>query len=356
MISDPSVKPDSRVDADPLPCPRDAVDAFLSTPAAATVESLRGRAGPFLVLGAGGKMGLHLAAMLRQALDRLQRTDRVIAVSRFRTLHDRDAFERLGVETIACDLENPEELARLPEAPTVFFLAGVKFGTAGAPDLLQRVNGDMPRRAVARFASSTFVAFSTGCVYPFVSAASGGATEDTPPAPNGEYAASCLERENAFREAGERLGTKAVLIRLNYSVEFRYGLLVDVALKVMRGEPIDVTMGHANVIWQSDALNYAIRALELAAAPAVPLNVTGPKIVSIRELALEFGRLLDRTPVLTGSEAGTAWLNDATRSHRLFGAPPTSLDTMLHRVAAWVGSGGQVWNKPTGFERRDGKF
>lgn len=301
-------------------------------------------------------MGLHLCLMLRRAMTAAGRIDPVIAVSRFRTLRDREEFSRNGIEAIACDLEQEAELARLPEVETLFFLAGVKFGTASAPDLLDRMNVQMPRRVARRFKGATFVAFSTGCVYPFVTPASGGATEAMPPAPNGAYAASCFEREKAFVEASREFGTKAVLIRLNYSIEFRYGVLVDVALKVMREEPVDVTMGYANAIWQTDALDHAIRALEIAAAPAVPLNVTGPEIFSIRELAENFGRLLNRPVRITGTEAETAWLNNAAFSHRRFGRPETSLETMQRWVAAWLLSGGPVWGKPTGFEKRDGNF
>jgi nucleoside-diphosphate-sugar epimerase len=339
-----------------LPCSPAALDEFLSQPSAGSVDAMRGCTGPVMVLGAGGKMGLHLSMMLQRALVLAGRNDRVMAVSRFRTLRDREAFAAHGVETVACDLEVAEEVAKLPDAPTVFFLAGVKFGTATAPDLLQRVNAQMPRRVLERFSRSTFVAFSTGCVYPFVAPSTHGATEETPPQPNGEYAASCLAREDAFVDASRSHGTKSVLIRLNYSVEFRYGLLVDVALKVLRGESIDVTMGYANAIWQTDALNYAIQALELAAAPPVPLNVTGPDTFSVREIANRFGELLHRPVHIVGAEADTAWLNNAARSHQRFWLPATSLDTMLSWVAAWLASGGAVWGKPTGFERRDGNF
>jgi nucleoside-diphosphate-sugar epimerase len=332
------------------------VDEFLSQPSAASVAVVGRQPGPIMVLGAGGKMGLHLSTMLQRALEQAGRNDRVIAVSRFSTLRDRDEFTARGISTLACDLEQPSELAKLPDAPTIFFLAGVKFGTSMAPDLLQRINVQMPRRVLERFKPSTFVAFSTGCVYPFVAPSSGGATEETAPQPNGEYASSCLAREKAFDDASREHGTKATLIRLNYSVEFRYGLLVDIALKVLRGEPVDVTTGYANVIWQTDALNHSIQALDLAAAPAVPLNVTGPDTFSVREVATRFGELLGRPAQIVGQESDTAWLNNPSRAHEQFGPPATSLDTMLRWVAAWLASGGSVWGKPTGFEKRDGNF
>lgn len=343
-------------DSTALPCSPGDVDEFIAQPNDAVVETVRRQKGPMLILGAGGKMGLHLSLMLRAAVQRAKVDVPVIAVSRFSTLRDQADFTQRGIEVIPCDLEDANALARLPDAPTVFFLAGVKFGTAQSPELLHRMNALMPRRVAQRFQRSTFVAFSTGCVYPFVSPSSGGATEDTPPAPVGAYALSCLERERAFNDAARDFGTRSVLIRLNYSVEFRYGVLVDVALKVLRNEPVDVTMGYANVIWQTDALRYAIQALDLAAAPAVPLNVTGPDLFSIRDIALRFGELLDRRVECVGTEAETAWLNNAARCHAKFGPPTVSLDRMQTWVAAWLSRGGELWGKPTGFERRDGNF
>ena len=340
----------------PLPCPPESVDDFIGRPTPRVVNVLARTPGPFLVLGAGGKIGLHLAIMLRQALDQLGRTDRVIAVSRFSTLRDRADFDSRGVESVACDLTDPASLAALPDAPTVFFLAGVKFGTASAPDLLHALNVEMPQRVAARFRRSRIIAFSSGCVYPFVTVASGGATEQTPPDPVGDYAASCLAREQAFAGAAAHQGNPVALIRLNYSVEFRYGLLVDIAQRVLAREPVDVTMGHVNVIWQTDAVAHSIQALELAGSPAVPINVTGAQTLSVRELVLRFGAIAGVPVHLTGHEAGTAWLNNAARSHRLFGPPLTSVETMMPWIVAWLRAGGETWGKPTGFERRDGRY
>ncbi len=339
-----------------LPCPPGEVDDFISQPTARAVEVVARTAGPFLILGAGGKIGLHLSVMLRRALDQLGRKDRVVAVSRFSTLRDRSAFESRGVETVACDLGQPDDLARLPDAPTVFFLAGVKFGTAAAPDLLHAINVEIPRRVAARFARSRIVAYSSGCVYPFVTVASGGAREDTPPFPVGDYAASCIAREQAFTEVAAASGTPVVLIRLNYSIEFRYGVLVDIAQMVLSSRPVDVTTGHMNVIWQTDAVAHSIQALEIAGAPAVPINVTGSEMLSVRDVARRFGAALGRPVQITGTEAETAWLNNASHSHQLFGPPLTSVDQMIQWISAWLLRNGETWGKPTGFERRDGRF
>jgi nucleoside-diphosphate-sugar epimerase len=339
-----------------LPCAPTAADEFLSRPTAGVLAVLARTPGRILVLGAGGKIGLHLCAMLRRGLDQLGRQEQVIGASRFTTLRDRETFHAFGVETIACDLTDARAVAALPEAPTVFFLAGVKFGTAADPERLHQMNVEMPRIVAARFAHSRIVAFSTGCVYPFVSPASGGATEDTPLAPVGEYALSCAQREAVFAEQSRRTGTAVVLLRLNYAVEFRYGVLSDIATKVWAGAPVDVSTGYVNVIWQRDAVAHSIAALERAGNPAAPLNLTGPAILSVRELAIRFGALLDRPVEITGREADTAWLNNAARSHHYFGMPETSLATMLEWVAAWIAQDGATWGKPTGFEQRDGRF
>ena len=339
-----------------LPCPVDGVDEFIGQPSPEATAVLARTAGPVLVLGAGGKLGLHLSLMLQRALASLGRSAALTAVSRFQTLHDRSDFERHGIATHAADLCDPAALAALPEAPTVFFLAGVKFGTAAAPELLHRINVELPRLVAERFHRARIVAFSSGCVYPFMRPDSGGATETTPPDPVGDYAASCLARELAFAGVSQRQGTRVALLRLNYSVEFRYGLLVDIAQKVLGGQPVDLTTGYVNVIWQRDALDHTLRSLELADSPAVPVNITGAAILSVRTLATRFGEIFGRPVTFTGREADTAWLNNAADSHRRFGAPPTSVEAMQQWIAAWLRSDGPTWGKPTGFDQRNGQF
>lgn len=353
MHSDPSptIAPEL-----PLPMPPEQVEEFLSQPDAEVSAGLRGVPGDFLVLGAGGKMGLHLCLMLQTALAASGRTDRVLAVSRFTSLHSSGDFRRYGIETLTCDLADRRQLAALPDCPNVFFLAGAKFGTANNPVLLARMNVVVPRLVAERFRSSGIVALSTGCVYAYVAASSGGSTEADATAPVGDYAWSCLGRERAFFEAARRHGTRVALIRLNYSTEFRYGVLVDICGKVLRGEPVNVTMGHVNVIWQRDAIAQIIRALPLASTDPFVLNVTGDAILPVRELAHEFGRLLKLPVTLEGTETTTAWLSNSGQAQQLFGKPTTPLTDMLRWTAAWLCAEGKTYGKPTGFEKRDGKF
>jgi nucleoside-diphosphate-sugar epimerase len=340
-----------------LPCAPDQIDNFLSGPGMGAVEAASSMAAPVGVLGAGGKMGLHVAAMLRKALDRAGRPEvPVSAVSRFGSVNSREEFARFGVDTIAADLLDARALEALPDMGTVFFLAGIKFGTGNDPDALRRFNEEMPAMVAQRFRSSVSVVLSTGCVYPFVPIDSNGSSEEDKPAPTGDYAVSCRGRELAYEKVSREAGAPAVLIRLNYSVEFRYGVLVDIAQKVLSGLPVDVSTGRVNAIWQRDAVDQIIRSSAVATSPAVPLNVTGSPALSVRAVAEEFGRLLGREAVITGREEESAWLSNPARAHALFGAPEVNARQMMGWIAAWLLAGGGTHGKPTKFENRDGKF
>lgn len=339
-----------------LPCPIEKIDEFLSAPEPAVAQSLAKGTGNYLVLGAGGKMGFHVCRMLRRGLDEAGVPADVTAVSRFGNAADRADFEAAGIGTLACDLSEQSGVESIRPEKNVIFMAGAKFGTAGRPDILRRMNIEMPRMVAEHFRHARITAFSTGCVYSYVPSDSSGSTEDAPTDPPGEYALSCLGREQAFAEASRRHGTKVILIRLNYAVEFRYGVLVDIASKVLRGEPVDLSVGHVNVIWQRDAVAHTILAHALAASPPLPLNITGPGVHRVRDLAERFGKLFNREPLFTGAEAPEIWLNDASRSHALFGAPPTTISQMIDWVAAWLKADLPILGKPTGFEKRDGKF
>lgn len=339
-----------------LPCDPATVDDFLSAPPPSVTEAVARMDSDFMVLGAGGKMGLHVCLMLRKAMEAAGLSRRVLAVSRFGSVNERSQFDDAGIETRACDLCDAAQLEALPALENVIFMAGAKFGTAGQPDLLRRMNVEMPERVANQFSDSRLTAFSTGCVYSFVPVTSAGATEAAETDPVGEYAQSCLGREQAFRRAALEFQTPLTLFRLNYSVEFRYGVLVDIAEKVFQGLPVDVTTGHVNVIWQRDAVARTVLAHEHASSAPFILNVTGPDVLPVRDLAARFGEIFGRTPQIEGSEAPTAWLSDATRATELFGPPETSLDEMISWIAAWVATGQPTLGKPTGFEKRDGKF
>ena len=333
------------------------LDDQLSLPTPGVLDTLRALDGDVLVLGAGGKMGPTLARMVRRGLDEIGRRDRrVFAVSRFSSAAAAAELQRHGVQTIACDLLDRAAVQALPDAPNVIFMAGQKFGTSEAPELTWVMNTLVPAIVAERFARSRIVVFSTGCVYPLVRADGPGSHENDALGPPGEYANSCVGRERVFTHFAKQNGTPTLLFRLCYAIDLRYGVLCDVANKVARGQPVDVTMGAANVIWQGDANARAIQCLAHTATPPLALNVTGLQRVSIRWLAQRFGDLLGRTPAIAGQEGATAWLWDATRSYALFGPPVVSLEEMIDATAQWVRQGGATLGKPTHFETTDGRF
>ena len=328
----------------------------LSTPSSALLDALRTTPGDILVLGAAGKMGPTLSRMAKRALDALGRGDRVIAVSRFSSAKAEHALRATGIETVKCDLLDRRAVTALPDAPNVIFMAAQKFGTRDAPSATWAMNVVLPSIAAERYASSRIVAFSTGNVYALSPVHEGGSRESDAPAPVGEYAMSCLGRERVFEDAAARRGTPVALVRLNYAVDLRYGVLVDIASRVMRGEAVDLRMGHVNVIWQGDANDWALRCLAHASATPFVVNVTGRETLAVRALATRFGELFARAPVLTGSEAPDALLSNAALAHATFGDPSAPTDTLIAWVACWLREGKPLLGKPTHFEERMGAF
>ncbi|HMC57419.1 MAG TPA: NAD-dependent epimerase/dehydratase family protein [Gemmatimonadaceae bacterium] len=332
------------------------LDDLLSSPGTATVEALRRAPGDIVVLGAGGKMGPTLARMAARAAAEIGDGRRVIAVSRYSNKETARALERSGVAVVAADLLDDAAVERLPDAPNVVFMAGQKFGTSDAPSRTWMMNVVVPAYCSSRYASSRIVVFSTGNVYPLTPVPTGGAREDTPPGPVGEYAASCLGRERVFEHAAATHGTCVAIVRLNYAIDLRYGVLTDLAQRILRRDPIPLAMGHVNVIWQGDANRAALELLPHCVAPPVVVNVTGARVLRVRELAEELGRRLGVEPVFEGAEANDALLSETTRMRELLGEPEMPLQLMLDWVAQWVGSGKPLLGKPTHFETRDGAF
>jgi nucleoside-diphosphate-sugar epimerase len=329
------------------------LDDALSLPRSETEAALAACPGDVVILGAGGKMGPTLARMARRAA---RDSRRVMAVSRWSSADARRHLEESGVETVSCDLLDHDSVSTLPDAPNVIFMAGQKFGTTGAPEMTWGMNTLVPAYCADRYRSSRIVAFSTGNVYALTPVESGGSCETDALAPVGEYAASCVGRERMFELAARRHDTRIAILRLNYAIDLRYGVFVDVALKVYRSEPVSVDMGYVNVIWQGDANRIALEALPLASAPPFVLNLTGAETLSVREVATWFGERFGKPPRFVGSERPDALLSNTTRLSSAFATPAVSVDDMRERVADWIEQGGPLLGKPTKFETRDGKF
>jgi len=332
------------------------LERILSAPTEALVESLRRLEGDILILGAGGKMGPSLAAMARRASDAAGERRRVVGAARFTHRRAEAELRRNGVETIRCDLLDPDQVAGLPHAENIVFMAGTKFGTTGYEALTWAINTVVPGIVARRFAGSRFVVFSTGNVYPLSAVEQGGSRETDATGPVGEYANSCLGRERVFDHYATSLKSPTVIARLNYANEVRYGVLVDLARMVWEERPVDVTMGYVNVIWQGDACAMMLRALEHASVPVLVLNVAGPDTLSVRGIAGRFGQLMDRKVRLTGEEAPDALLSNGLAGYERLGWPEVDHERMIRWVADWVMRDGQCFAKPTHFECRDGRF
>jgi hypothetical protein len=333
------------------------LEELLSRPDEETASAMAALDGDLLILGAGGKMGPSLARLARRAADEAGAKKRVIAVARFTNSALLSELAALGIETIAADLLEHCTLDRLPDIPNVIFMAARKFGTAGGEHLTWAMNTYLPGLVAGRYRNSRIVAFSTGNVYPLRPLVEGGALETTPVAPVGEYAQSALGRERMFEYGSMRWGTPVAILRLNYAVELRYGVLVDIGRAVFERRPIDLCMPYVNVIWQRDANSWCLRSLAHCQSPPLVLNITGPEVLWVRDLALEFGRHFGIEPILVSdAEGSNALLSNVTKACGLFGNPTVRPAEMIEWVANWIREGGVMLNKPTHFQTRDGKF
>ena len=330
----------------------EALEEFMSRPTEALIDDLYCLEGDIMVLGVGGKMGPTLARLAKRAAP--QKT--IIGVSRFTNSGTQEKLENWGIKTIKANLLDRRALAELPKIKNIIFMAGRKFGSSGSQELTWAMNVYCPALVAEVFRDHRIVAYSTACVYPFVEVTSGGAKENLPPNPPGEYAQSCVGRERMFQYFSRLHATPGCLIRLSYAIDLRYGVFFDVANAVFRGNDLDISTGYANVIWQGDANTHVLHALRHCATPAWPLNLSGSKAISIRWLAEEFGSIFDKAPKFVGSEADTAWLVNTENAQSLFGKPPVPTNKMIEWVADWIIRGGVNLEKPTQFESRNGAY
>jgi nucleoside-diphosphate-sugar epimerase len=334
----------------------ESLENKLYTPSDALVADIQRLEGDIIILGVGGKMGPSLAKLAKQAVDQGGITKNIIGVSRFSDRELQTELEAYGIQTYAADLLNDDELQALPEVANVLYLAGTKFGTTGKEAFTWAMNAYLPGRVADKYKKSRIVAFSTGNVYPFTPVHSGSPSEDHPTGPVGEYGQSCLGRERIFQYFSTRYNIPTLIYRLNYAIDFTYGVLLEIAKSVDQEKPIDLTTGNVNVIWQGDANEIAIRALHHCQVPAKTLNVTGPETISIQWLAHQFGTLLGKKPIFINEAQPTALLNNASQAHRLFGYPRVSLRQMIELTVAWIKEGGKTLSKPTHFQERHGQF
>lgn len=332
------------------------LNAMLSEPSPELVAEIQTLPGDIMILGAGGKIGPALAVMAKQAIARAGVQKKVFAVARSLDEYTRELFQAYEISVIPADLMDPADLAALPDAENIVFLAGRKFGTAGAEALTWCANASLPALVTRRFKGANIMAFSSGNVYPKVPAFSGGATETIPPAPIGEYAMSSLARERIFEYAALEYGSRVLILRLNFAVDLRYGVLFDIAKNMLEKNPVDLAPASFNCVWQGYVNEVTLRALLHTGGPAVTLNITGPETVSVAYAAKELGKYLGIAPVFSGQESETTFLNNSAACFQRFGYPKVTLGEMLQWQAQWLQQGGRNLNKPTHFEEHGGKF
>lgn len=328
----------------------------MTTPSSRLMDDLKKVSGDIMILGVGGKMGPSLAKLAKNAIDKANLDKKVIGVSRFSSKELQDELEQKGIETISADLLQEEDLQSLPQVENIIFMAGKKFGTVGNEHTTWAMNTYLPGRVAEKFANSNIVSFSSGNIYPFMEVTRGGSTEDTKTDPIGEYAQSCLGRERIFTYFAQKNKTPMLLFRLNYAIDMRYGVLLEIAKQVYNEEPIDLSTGLVNVIWQGDANEFALRSLLHCNTGPEILNVTGPETVSIRWLAHEYSKRFQKDVTFINEEKSTALLNNASKAHKLFGYPSISLQQMIDWTTIWLQNNGETIDKPTHFQERKGDF
>lgn len=328
----------------------------MTDPSPGLVNDIRALDGDILIIGAGGKLGPTVARLAVRAVAAAGSGIRVLAASRFTERGLANQLRSAGAETIEADIADGKALRALPDAPNIVYLLGMKFGTTGREGLTWATNTYLPGRVAERYPNARIVALSTGNVYPYQEIARGGATEVSSLGPVGEYAMSCLGRERILAHFAEVNGTRLSIVRLNYSVEMRYGVLVDIAQKILASEPVDVSAGQVNVVWQGYAAEVTLRSLLRATNPPFVLNVTGPESSSVRQLGTAMAAALGRPVTFAGSEPTTALLSNASRCHALFGYPAVTVSELVAATAEWVRDGGDTLGKPTKFDRVDGRF
>jgi len=332
------------------------LDLLLSKPSDGLIEAIRNLSGDITILGANGKMGISQSLMAKRAVEKANVNKQIFSVSRFSDKDGRDKLEANGVKTIVCNLLDAGQVKKLPITENVIFMAGRKFGTTGSEQLTWAMNGLVPAYCAAHYKGSRTVVFSTGCVYPLVKAETGGSKETDKPEPVGEYAQSCLCRERMYEHFAIADKTPVLLYRLNYATDLRYGVLYDIGMKIWNDEPFVTGVDFFNIIWQGDANNYALLALQMTASPAEVLNITGEGILFINDVAEEMGVIMGKSVELVSTSHDHSYLNDASKSFRLFGKPSISSKELIRMQAEWIMHGGRGLNKPTHFEVADGKF
>lgn len=338
------------------PVTEEELDLLSAEPSKQLIDAMRTLHGDITILGANGKIGLSLSRMAYLAAEKAGVNKKIYAVSRFSDKEGKEKLESWGVKTITCDLLDADQVKELPVTENVIFMAGRKFGTIGSEPLTWAMNVLVPANCAEHYRDSRIIVFSTGCVYPLVSKSTGGSVETDRSDPVGEYSQSCLGRERIFEHFSITNGTPMLLYRLNYATDLRYGVMYDIGIKIWNDEPIVTGVDYFNIIWQGDANNYALLSLLKTTSPANILNITGEEILSVKDVAEEMGKIMNKPVEIVSTGKDHSYLNNASKSFGYFGKPSVSSKELIRMQAEWIMHGGKGLNKPTHFEVDDGKF
>lgn len=333
------------------------IEEMMNTPSRALIEAVELIEGDIMILGVSGKIGYNLASLLTRALKSAGKSNQVYGVARFSDgQKTRKKFDDLGLTTIVCDFMEDKALETLPKVPNIIYMVGYKFGSVGNESYTWAINSYLPGKVAEYFKDSKIVVFSTGCVYPLVDVTQAAPSEEDELGAVGEYAQSCLGRERIFEYFAKKNQTPTLIFRLNYAIDVRYGVLLELAQTIYNNVPVDLTMGQVNVVWQPDVSEAAIRSLLYTQSPANILNYTGPETLSVKWISQRMAEIMNKEVTFTGVEAPTALLSNSSKAHELMGYPKTTIREMIEIVCEWVIQGGPVDNKPTHFQEREGKY
>jgi nucleoside-diphosphate-sugar epimerase len=332
------------------------LDELLTSPTEDLIRDLEALEGDIMVLGAGGKVGPTVCVMLQKACARCSKPRKVYAVARFTDPHVTELLAREHVTMLTADLNDPEQIAALPKVPNIIYMVGRKFGTSGNAHETWQMNTVIPAMVTRHFGDARYVVYSTGNVYPFTRPEEGGSVETDAADPVGEYGMSCLGRERVFEYAARHYGAKVLIFRLNYAIDLRYGVLFDLANRILAGEPVSLNVSGFNCVWQHYVAEVTIRSLLLADNKVEYLNVTGPEFVSTRWAACKLAEQLGKEVSFTGEPSEKALLSNAGKCVRLFGYPRKGVEELIALQAQWILSGGRQLGKPTHFEEQKGRF
>jgi nucleoside-diphosphate-sugar epimerase len=324
---------------------------FMSAPTDGVLDWVKKLKGEVLILGGSGKMGPELTEMIvrADAIAGFKRTVGVASTFSNSTENTAQLFADIGVKVFKGELTDTAFLASLPDAENVIYMPGFKFGSNDNWGKAVQVNCILPYLVGEKYRHSRIVVFSSANPYAYTTLASGGSKEGDALDPKGIYGWSVVARESAFAITAKKYPDQSsCYYRLTYAQHLAYGVIVDLVKRILQDNEISVSVPYVNLVSQRDAIDRAIRALEICSNPPAILNVSGPP-VAVRDIAGRLGKMLGKKPRLVGEEPELCLLINDDFCVTRFGNYADSLEDMMTAAVNWVKNGGEYWDKPTKF-------